>query len=139
MEYISQDEFEDFLVRISDCFIERDFATWRARIVTPFSLVTSAGIVTLTNEEELQQNFLLYLKACDCMNLDQVLRVPKSLEDCKDGTWIGTYETHLLSNGTRATNSYTSSVLLMIDEGTMKMRAILNARGTDEWVVPLPS
>lgn len=139
MEQISQSEFEDFLVRISDCFIEKDLSAWRGCIQLPFSMVTSTGVITLSDEEELEQNFQLYLKAVDCMGLDQVLRVPKALEDCKDGTWIGTYETHLLSRGAKATTSYTSSALLILKEGQIRMTAILNARGTREWVVPLPN
>lgn len=134
MTHITTRQFQDFLSQISDCFIERDLSAWRDSIELPFSLITSKGAAVLNDETEVEQNFNLYLKACECMNLDQIIRIVKSLEDCQDGTWIGTYETHLMSRGQRATRPYTSSILLVPEDNRIKAVAILNARGTDEWV-----
>ena len=130
--------FDAFLDEISRSFIERDITLWRDRVIYPFSLITSAGPVVLHNDDELRRNFELYLKASDIMGLDQIVRHPVSLEDCGDGTWIGTYVTELLSRGKRAAAPYTSSALLVDENGRFKMRSILNARGHHYWTAKRP-
>jgi len=67
------------------------------------------------------------------MQLDEIYRTPISLEDCGDGTFIGTYETNLLRQGVRATPPYTSSALMVIRDGKFCMTSILNARGHYDW------
>jgi hypothetical protein len=130
--------FEEFLDAISRCFIERDLSLWKDRVIFPFSLVTSAGPVVISTDAQLRENFDLYLAACEAMHLDEIVREPLSLDDCKDGTWIGTYETNLLSHGVRATEPYTSSALLKEVSGKFKMLSILNARGHHDWTGKQP-
>ena len=130
---MSDSEFEQFLNDISVCFIEKDFETWRSRVVLPYTLVTSAGPEVCKDETSLRENFALYLQACETMHLTEIVRLPLNFEDCKDGTFIGTYETHLISNGSRATAPYTSAALLQKRDGLLKMHSILNARGHHDW------
>jgi hypothetical protein len=132
------DDFDRFLEEISDCFIQRDFEPWRNRIVLPFSLITKDGPVLLRTTSRLRENFDQYLVACKALSLDQIVRRPISLEDCKDGTWIGTYETNLLSKGQRAVAPYTSSALLVPVDGILKMHSIMNARGHHDWTGEFP-
>lgn len=130
--------FPDFLDAISRCFLERDFASWKDRVIYPFSLITSVGPVILSNDEQLRENFELYLKACEALQLDDIVRRSISLEDCKDGTWMGTYETNLLSHGKRAAPPYRSTALLQDVFGQFKMISILNARGHHDWTGKQP-
>ncbi len=67
------------------------------------------------------------------MSLSMISRRPISLEDCADGTWLGTYETRLLANGLLATNPYTSTALLSRKDNVVRMSSILNGRGHHEW------
>ncbi|MFK7744410.1 MAG: hypothetical protein AB8B47_05110 [Roseobacter sp.] len=131
-------EFQLFLNAVSDCFIAKDFDAWSGRIILPFTLITSAGPIVISTQVELRENFDLYLFACDAMRLDQICRTPISLEKCHDGSWIGTYETSLLSKGVRATEPYTSSALLVEIDGRFKMRSIMNARGHHDWTGKQP-
>ena len=131
-------EYQVFLDDISECFIARNFAAWRDRVVFPFSMITRAGPVVLTTPEQLEDNFNLYLKACDAMGLDQIVRKPISLELCPDGSWIGTYETNLLRHGQRTIEPYVSSALLHIEDGQFRMSSILNARGHADWTGVMP-
>ena len=131
-------QFREFLDAISTCFIDDDFEMWRVRVIYPFSLITSKGPVVIGNDAQLLDNFKLYLHARDAMKLDQILRHPLSIEDCADGSFIGTYETNLLSHGVRATAPYTSSALLVEQDGIFKMTSILNARGHHDWTGKQP-
>lgn len=131
--------FVEFLDDISKCFTERDFSRLQARVLFPCSLVTAAGPVVLQNDADLRNSFDLYLIACDTLRLDTIVRTPRDLEDCKDGTWIGSYETNLLSKGTRAVPPFTSSALMVLDNGGFKMTSILNARGHHEWTGVMPN
>lgn len=135
---MTDSRFDDFLDAISRCFIERNFALWQDRVIYPFSLITSAGPVVISDDTKLRESFELYLSACDTMQLDEIVRTCVSLEDCKDGSWIGTYETNLLSHGNRATPPYTSSALLQDVFGKFKMTSILNARGHHDWTGKQP-
>ena len=56
-----------------------------------------------------------------------------TLEDCADGTWLGTYETRLLANGLLATDPYISTALLSWNGNVVRMSSILNGRGHHEW------
>lgn len=125
--------FESFLEDISRCFLERDLALWRARLVLPFSIVTRDGPVLLPTDADVARNFGLYLDAMDMMQLDMVDRAPVSLEDCGDGTWLGTFQTRLISRGQLATGPYTSTGLLEIHDGRFRMSSMLNGRGHSEW------
>ena len=125
--------FLDLLNDISHCFIDGDFMRWQSRILLPLSLITAQGPVILVTPEQLKANFELYLMACDAMKLDQIHREVLSLENCEDGSFIGTYETNLLSRGVRATDPYKSSALLLQDDGVFKITSILNARGHHAW------
>ena len=130
---MTTEDFQAFLDEISVCFISRDFAGWRARILLPFTLVSSRGSEVLATEAELAQNFSLYLDACAVLSLDQIVRRPISLELCRDGLWLGTYETSLMSRGQRATDPYVSTALLHPFEDDPRMSSILNARGHHDW------
>lgn len=131
---VTQDRFDRFLNDITQCFIEKDFELWRSHIVLPFSLVTERGPVVLNDVDALRQNFNLYLMAADVMRLDQVVREALLLEDCGDGTWLGTYETRLISRGGLATSPYVSTAMLQEADDRLKMTSVLNARGFHEWV-----
>jgi len=133
-------DFQDFLDAISVCFIARNFVGWRARILLPFTLVTARGSEVFASESALERNFSLYLDACTIMSLDAIHRRPISLELCRDGLWLGTYETNLMSHGKRATDPYQSTALLHpLRDGT-RMSSIMNARGHHDWThEPFPS
>lgn len=130
---MTDDEFLAFLEDISTPFIDRDYAAWRRVTILPFSMVTKDGPVALGNETEMRRNFDLYLKACAALKLDRILRRPIRLEDCGDGTVIGTYETELLSRGRRATAPYVSSGLIHKTTEGYRLSSILNARGHHSW------
>ncbi|MEP0960305.1 MAG: hypothetical protein ABJG75_00610 [Roseobacter sp.] len=105
----------------------------------PFSLVTSSGPVILKTETELHYNFNLYLKACEAMRLDDIIRTPIGLEKCDDNIWLGTYETDLLTHGVRAVAPYTSSALMRMEQGSFRMISVLNARGHHDWTGKQPA
>lgn len=130
---VSTEDFDAFLVEISDCFIARDIGPWRRRMILPFSIITQDGPVVLKTEQDVAKNFEGYLRACEAMNLDVIDRRPIAIEDCGDGTWLGTYETRLVANGVLATQTYTSTALLRWEDGILKMSSILNGRGHHEW------
>ena len=125
--------FKDFLDDISRCFTDRDLSVWRSRLILPFSLITRDGPVVLKTDEAIAENFFLYLKAIDIMRLDLVDRRVVSLEDCHDGTWLGTFETRLISQQILATAPYTSTVLLSVQNARFRMSSMLNGRGHMEW------
>ncbi|WP_238365908.1 hypothetical protein [Mesobacterium pallidum] len=130
---MTHDDFVAFLEAISTPFINRDYAAWRRVTLIPFSMVTKDGPVALGTEEAMRRNFDNYLLACTALKLDQILRKPIRLEDCGDGTVIGTYETELLSRGHRATAPYVSSGLIHHTSEGYKLSSILNARGHHSW------
>ncbi|MGX9357271.1 hypothetical protein ACS3SW_19485 [Roseobacteraceae bacterium S113] len=129
---MSQD-FDAFLDDISQCFVERDLALWRSRLLLPFSVITQEGPVVLPSEGAVAENFGHYLTAMDAMQLDMVDRRAISLEDCKDGTYLGTFETRLVSRGQLATAPYTATALLRYEAGRLRMASMLNGRGHREW------
>lgn len=71
----------------------------------PFSIITKDGPLVLPTEAAINENFEQYLNACDAMRLDLVGRIVVSLDDCQDGTWLGTFQTRLLSQKTNPANT----------------------------------
>lgn len=136
---MTDEDFALFLDRISTCFITGDFDAWEACIILPFSLVTKTGPVTLSTQDELRANFEQYLDACRILQLDTIARRPIAVKVCDDATVIGTYETQLLSRGTRATQPYTSSALLHRANGGWRMSSIMNALGHHHWTDQRPN
>ena len=136
--HVSQEQFDRFLIDISVCFIERDFSKWESRILLPFALVTQRSPIILETRSALLENFHHYLSACDIMRVDKVFRDPLQLEDCKDGTWLGTYETRLISLGGLATAPYVSTALMQLDAGRLKMTSLMGARGHYDWTSQEP-
>ncbi len=130
---IVDSEFAEFLEDISECFIQRDAMRWAKRVKLPFSIITRDGPVVMTSVEDVRANFNHYLEACEIMSLDIISRRPISLENCPDGTCLGTYETRLLTGGLLATAPYISTALLLREKGVVQMSSILNGRGHHEW------
>ncbi|MCH2165316.1 MAG: hypothetical protein MK098_11775 [Marinovum sp.] len=126
-------QFQKFLDGISECFITNAFETWKSHVILPFSLITQNGLVDIQTEDHLHRNFDKYVVAMEMMGIDKIYRAALSLQDCQDGTWIGTYQTHLLAQGVLATEPYTASALLTIVDDTVKAHSILNARSYHEW------
>lgn len=126
-------EFERFLADISHAFIESDLNQWCSRLILPFSLITKRRPVVLTTEKAISDNFQQYVVAVKMMNLDLIDRVPVSLENCPDGTWLGTFRTRMLSGTHLATAPYTSTALLHHIDGRFRMSSMLNARGHQDW------
>jgi hypothetical protein len=131
-------EFRVFLDAISECFIEQNFNAWRACVFLPFSMITAAGPVELTDTDALRENFDLYLQAGAAMRLTKIYRTFLNLEECTDGAWMGTYETNLLSGAVRAAPPYTSTVLMLRTSKGFRATSILNARGHHDWTVKMP-
>ena len=126
-------EFENFLKDLSDSFLERDLALWRARLILPFSVVTKTGSSTMQSDEDVAENFHRYLQAYDRLQLDILDHVALSLEDCHDGTWLGTFQTRLLSNTILTTDPNTSTVLLHLQNDRFRMSSMMNAHGPSDW------
>lgn len=131
-------EFRVFLDAISECFIEQDFDLWRRSVSLPLSLITAAGPVEIADLIGLQENFDLYLQASAAMRLTKIYRKMVSVEQCGDGTWMGTYETNLLSGAVRVITPYTSSALMIGTANGFRATSILNARGHHEWTGLMP-
>ena len=130
---MTADSFEQFLNDISVCFLQRRFSMWRSRLQLPFSIITRNGPVTMPDDAAIRVNFDFYLRACDVMRLDLIDRRAIALEDCKDGTWLGTFETRLVSDGVLATAPYTATALLHWVDTRWHMSSMLNGRGHDDW------
>lgn len=128
-----EDSFDLFLDDISRCFLERDLALWQSRLILPFSVVTKDNPIILPDAAAVEQNFQHYLTAMEVMELDLVARQAISLEDCNDGTWLGTFVTRLVSKGILATAPYTATALLQRVDGRFRMASMLNGRGHREW------
>ena len=128
-----EQEFDAFLDDISRCFTDRDVDLWLSRIDLPFSIIAKTGTVTMETPAAVEANFGLYLNAMDIMNVDLVHRRAVSLEDCKDGTWLGTFRTKLLSKALLATAPYTATALLKREQDRFVMTSMLNGRGHSDW------
>lgn len=126
-------EFDLFLGDISHAFLGRDLALWRSRLLLPFSLITRDKPIILATEDAVHRNFQFYLKAIEALGLDLIHRAPVSLEQCPDGTWLGTFQTRLLRAEAFATRPYISTALLQPVDGRFRMSSMLNARGHSEW------
>lgn len=131
-------DFRQFLEDISMCFVTQEITDWSNRISLPFTIVTKEGPVVMTDGRAVEENFRSYLTACEIMSIDLITRRPIQLEDCGDGTWLGTYETRLLSHGRLATQPYISTALLHWDGRAFKMSSILNGRGHHDWTGERP-
>lgn len=126
---MTEAEFEGFLNTISSCFLSKDLAPLLDCVLLPMTLVTKEGPITIATVEDCEAYFERSLKAQEIMRIDEIYRRAISLEDCKDGTFIGTYETQLLSHGQRVADPYTSSALIHATNDGWKFSSILNARG----------
>ncbi|WP_299420173.1 hypothetical protein [uncultured Shimia sp.] len=126
-------EFEHFLTDISHAFTGNDLEQWRARLILPFSLITKLKPIVLRTEDAVAHNFQQYRLAVEMMNMDLIDRVPITLEECPDGTWLGTFRTRMLSGPNLATAPYTSTALLHNIDGRFRMSSMLNARGHQDW------
>lgn len=132
-------QFDAFLEDITQPFLTADIARWAARIHLPFTLITQTGPVTLRSQQDIEENFALYLLAMKAMRADLIVREKISSEPCQDGTVITTYRSNFLRNGVRIRDPYTASALLHFDDGLWRMSSILNALGHHQWTGKHPN
>lgn len=137
--HLTQDDFVAFLDDISSWFVHRDFDRWRMRILLPFTSITPDGAVVMQDEKDLLVDFNHHLAAADIMGLDMLDRRPLTLEQCDDGSWLGSYETRVISNGQLALDPFVSTALLMWDDGIVKTPSVMGGRGHTKWTRVKPT
>lgn len=130
-------EFEGFLDDISRSYVTSDFDTWRRRCHLPLSIVTRRGAIEPADQESLRAVFDRYTTGYRRMGVDTIYRRARTLEDCGDEHWLGTYETLLLARGTMVRQPYVSSALLRPDaEGRLRAQAIMGGFHPEDWSAP---
>lgn len=133
MKYLPM--LQTYLDRISDCWVTGDFDTWEASVVLPFSLVAKSGTSTSNTVEALRAEFEFYVEMIKGYGVTDIIRRAELAEPIDDEQLIGTYETHILSNGRRITDPYTSSVLLKKVNQEWRAATVMNAIGRTGWVL----
>jgi hypothetical protein len=102
-------------------------------LILPFSFITKDKPIVLASEKAVVSNLKHYWKAVEALGLDFIDRAPVSLEECPDGTWLGTFQTRLVRAESLATRPYTSTALLQPIGGRFRMSSMLSARGHRDW------
>lgn len=130
---MTREEFQLFLDRISACWTDDDYQTWRDHVAFPLHFITQNGQVTNYNEESLRSDWELYQQNLRTLNITQIIRVAHTLEPADENTMLGTYHNQLLSGGTRIVGPYTSSAMLNLIDGKWRITSIMNALGYRNW------
>ena len=125
--------FKSFLKDISVSFLQGNLPLWRSRLILPFTITTKTEHTILSTEEEVAENFGMYLKARDALGVEVADRIPVRLEHSLNGTWVGTFQTRLLRNEALIAEPYTSTAIMQIVEDRFRMTTYANARGHYEW------
>ncbi|MBO9399320.1 hypothetical protein [Shimia sp. R9_3] len=125
--------FKDFLKDISVSFLQGNLPLWRSRLILPLTITTKTEHTILRTEEEVAENFGMYLKVRDALCVEVADRIPVMLEHSPDGTWVGTFQTRLLRNEALIEEPYTSTAIMQIVEDRFRMTTYVNARGHYQW------
>ena len=105
-------EFAAFLEDMSQSMMADDFQLWRSRLRMPLCLALPSGSRIIRSESEACNLFLGCVAALGIQGVDRIIRRPVELGVCEDGIVLASFETQLLSRGTRAHGPFESSVLL---------------------------
>lgn len=126
-------EFQDFLDRISACWTENDFDTWRAHIALPLHFITRAGTLENKDIADLSRDWDLYQSHLRALGITQIIRSADSIEQTDHDSLMGTYRTQMFASGQRVVGPYTSSAMLMRCCDSWRISSIMNALGHRDW------
>ena len=105
---MTKTEFQAFINRISDCWIQRGFESCADHVSLPFSTITLTGQLNNEDPASLHEDWDLYCQNLDVLKITQIIRKVIIIEASKEDTLIGSYQTQMFAKGRRMVGPYTS-------------------------------
>ncbi len=131
-------DFQGFLDAIVDAVRVRDFEAFEPRYALPVTVIAAQGTYLIEDRGDLLGAFDGYIAALDGHGVTDYVRVSTSLTRIAPTLAAGTYETHLLRNGTRVAEPFASAVLLRHDDGEWRATTFMVALTQERWRFRLP-
>ena len=104
--------FQNWLDRVGDSLFERDFDTYRNAVLLPLTVATSDATHIVTDEAGLLQGFTAWVDMMLGLQIDNMIRVSRDVEQLGADLIVGRYETELLRGATRVVAPFASSMQL---------------------------
>ena len=137
-DLVAGDEFQAFLDSIANAIRAGDFGAFERHVALPGVMISAQGTRLITERDDLRAGFEGYVAAVRGHGVTDYVRIASSFTRVGPGLATGVYETHMLRNGTRVVEPYSTAVMLRRDDGAWRATAFLLALTHDRWRFRLP-
>ena len=132
------DFLQAWLDTLSDAAMAGDFETYIASISLPFTLVTSAGAMVQTTEDDMRDGFEAFHAMLKTLRATQIIRIAERVDRVSANVLTGLYETQILQGGQRLFAPFRSSVTLVMSGNHWKAAQIANGMTNHTWPIVMP-
>lgn len=127
-------DFQAYLDRVVDANRSGDFAAFEACLALPLAVMCLEGTAVMTTRDELRGSFEAYRLNLERLGVTDYVRTASALHVIGPGCAMGVYQTHLLRNGVRMVEPYSTSVTLREMGGGWRATSLATAvPGAAHW------
>ena len=105
-------DFQGYLDEVVDAVRSADIDAFAARLSLPLAVMCVEGTAVMTTREDVARAFDAYRLNLDRLGVTDYVRTASALHLVGPGYAMGVYQTHLLRNGVRMVEPYSTAVTL---------------------------
>ncbi|GAA3864892.1 hypothetical protein [Celeribacter arenosi] len=132
-------EFQSIVDGLTVAYMTNDYDTYRGNFALPLMLVAPGGLVEVGTEDAVREMFDNYCEGIELHSIDNTIRLVVSFDDCLDGTYLSTVETHFFSGGQRIAEPHRSAFLVRDTEDGPRIISIMGTRNPQEAIAIAPT
>ena len=132
-------EFQSIVDGLTIAYMTNDYGLYRDNFALPVTLVAPSGLVEISSEDDVREMFDTYREGIEFHSIDNTIRLVVSFDDCLDGTYLSTVETHLFSGGQRIAEPHRSAFLVRDTVNGPRIISIMGTRNPQEAIAIAPT
>ena len=127
-------DFQAYLDRVVDATRSGDFLTFESCLALPLAVMCLEGTAIMTTRDEMRGSFEAYRLNLVRLGVTDYVRTASALHMIGPGYAMGVYQTHLLRNGTRMVEPYSTTITLREMGGGWRTTSLATAvPGARHW------
>ncbi|WP_417249326.1 hypothetical protein [Celeribacter sp.] len=136
---MDKDGFQGMVDRMARAYADGDFASYLDCFGLPLTIVAPSGTIHMTREDDVREMFELYSDGLKQLAVTNTIRIVTQFDDCLDGTYLATVETHFFSGNHRVAEPHRSAFLAKATQDGPRIISIMGTRNPQEAVAIAPT
>ncbi len=127
-------EVQQIIDRLDTIFVSGDYEGWRRAVNLPLTIEASHAVQVIRTEEELSEDFDLYLQQFKINRVTDITRQVMSVSMLEPDQMMCHYRVHVLNQGTYVVPPWDAATILLRIDDTWRISTIKRALGHLNWI-----